>query len=52
MDLQKVDSPYKTKDILTTLIEMSQYVTLCCNFQKVDSPYKIKVSLIKTQKYI
>ena len=49
MDLKKVDSPYKTKDILTTLIEMSQDFKCCCTFQKVDSPYKTNDILITTQ---
>ena len=47
MDLKKVDSPYKTKDILKTLIEMSQCCELCCTFQKVDSPYKTNDMLVK-----
>ena len=49
MDLKKVDSPYKTKDILTALIELNQYFTYFCTFQKVDSPYTTKEHLIKTQ---
>ena len=49
MDLKKIDSFYKTKDILTTLIKMSQYFICFWTFQKVESSHKTNDILITTQ---